>query len=220
MELTNRDGCAGDEGADPSPAIVDRSLVDHPAGEEPIADPHVPDLEALGGQHRRTLAYDRLGRSTADVDHEVAIGAEGDRAEHTEMNEPGLFHARDHVDLDRGLGAGPIEEGRGILGFANGAGSDGMNVGVVGVGEGPERYERFDGSLDRRRVERLHVAGPRSEAYRYLFPEEQFRAASAAWPGDREVYRGRADVDRRQVAVARFSHRRPPEPGRPLPIRP
>ena len=173
----------------------------HPAaGKEPFGETDGAQLEAAGPQRLAALAHHELGGAAADVhEHELAV-VHGQGLQHPQVDEAGLLHSRDHLDLDAGLPSAALEELALVLGLPHGTGGHGPQLSVEHVGRLTEAGQRRHPPLHGVGAEVLHVARARSEANHLLLRGQYLEAAVRHHLGHDEMDRVGSDVDRGQDA--------------------
>jgi len=111
------------------------------------------------------------------------------------VDEPGLLHARDHLDVDAGLALGPGEQHLAVLGLAHRAGGHRAQRCAEAVGDAAEAVEGGHGPVDGVGGQLLHVGGARSEAHHLLLAAHHLEAVAVGGAGHHEVQRVGAHVD-------------------------
>ena len=164
------------------------------AGEVAAREADGAELEAAGVEDLALAADDQLGRAAADVAHEGLAVVHRHGLQHAEVDEAGLLEPRDHLDVDADL-ARPLDEHGPVLGLADGRGGHGAHGRAVDRRHLAEAGQRLDATRHRRRGEPLHVARRRPEAHHLLLALDDLDAVLVD-PGNDEVDRVRADVDR------------------------
>ena len=141
---------------------------------------------------------EQLGAAAADVAQQQALVVHGHGLQHAEVDEPGLLHPRDDVDVHPGLAPRPVDELVAVLRLAHGGGGHRGDRRVVHLGDLTEAVEGGDGPVDGVGAELAHVAGARAEAHHLLLPLEDLEPGTGVargHPGDHAVHGVGADVD-------------------------
>ena len=182
-------------GPDVATALLDVALRRAPSGEEPVGQAHRPQLQRTGREGLAALAQEELGAAAADVADEDALVVHREGGEDAEVDEPGLLHPGDDLDLDPGLGPGPVEEGVVVLGLPHRRGGHRPQLGRVGLGQVVVAPEGGHPPLHRLRGQVLHVARSLAQADLVLLPSDHLEAVVGVGPGHHEVDGVGADVD-------------------------
>ncbi len=163
----------------------------------PIGQANDAERQALGQKNARPIGDDELGRAPADVDQEQGVLTRRELAAEGEVNQPGLFLARDHLDLDAGPLPHGLDELVGVGRLAHRARRDGADdLGAGAPGQLDEVLDRRGARLDRLRRELAGSQGLAPEAHHGLLAEEDFQRPVVLEVGDQQLDAVGPDVDR------------------------
>ena len=177
------------------PARRHRARVQPLTGEEAVGQPDRSQLEAAGGEHLSPLADQDLGRAAADVAQEQPAVEHRHGLQHAEVDEAGLLHAGDDLDLDARLLPRRGDELGVVLRLPDRARGDRPDRSAVDVGDLLHAAQRLHAPGDGVGLQSLHVTPAGAEAHHLLLAGDDLEAVLARHPGHDEVEAVGADVD-------------------------
>ena len=169
----------------------ERIALDEPFGEADDAELEAaPQLDAGAG------AAGDLDAAAADVDDHRDVARHADAVDRRQVDEPGLFDARNHAGPDAGLGRDRLQELAAVLGFAGRARRDGHDlVDPVRFGQPPEFRQHLQRGVHRFGRERAAVEAAGAQPDHLLFPIDDLEREIGADPHDDHVQRIGPDID-------------------------
>ena len=165
-------------------------LVDPALGEDPPADADTAHVQTLPVRGREAPPDDAFRAAAADVDDEAAFAIVGERARHSEVDEPGLFPTGDDLDRMAGNALRLAPEGFTVAGATQRIGAHRSHRMAGHVAQPlPEAAKTGERPLDRIAVQALVRVEPRGETHRLAQPIDDVEGDRPE-SGDSSVHRG------------------------------
>lgn len=163
---------------------------------EAFGEPDDAELEAAPQLDRCPRAARDLNAAAADVNHHRDVARHADAINRRQMDEPGLFGARDHAWADAGLLRDRLQEFAAVFGLPGGTGRHRDNlINLMGFGQTPELRQNLECRVHSFRRERAAVEPAGTQPDHFLFAVDDLERQVGADLDHDHVYRVRADVD-------------------------